>query len=57
MMQANSVPLPSASVGDAATDAVIRGWDGAAYRACRDRLDAGDPPDVCRSCAVYTRTR
>jgi radical SAM protein with 4Fe4S-binding SPASM domain len=42
--------------GNAATDGVLQVWDGAAYRAFRDRLDSDDPPDICRSCAVYNHT-
>jgi MoaA/NifB/PqqE/SkfB family radical SAM enzyme len=42
--------------GDAARDGVIPVWDGPAYQAFRARLDSDDPPDICRSCAVYNRT-
>jgi MoaA/NifB/PqqE/SkfB family radical SAM enzyme len=42
--------------GNAATDGVIPIWEGSAYQAFRDRLDSDDPPDICRSCAVYNRT-
>ncbi len=42
--------------GNAATDGVIPIWEGSDYRAFRDRLDSDDPPDICRSCAVYNRT-
>ncbi|MDB5307997.1 MAG: Radical domain protein [Gemmataceae bacterium] len=31
-------------------------WNGAAYHAFRDRLSSDDPPAVCRSCSVYSRT-
>ncbi|HEY1377114.1 MAG TPA: radical SAM protein [Gemmataceae bacterium] len=31
-------------------------WNGADYHEFRDRLDSDDPPDVCRSCAVYHGT-
>ena len=42
--------------GNASTDGVIPLWEGSDYRAFRDRLDSDDPPDICRSCAVYNRT-
>ncbi len=42
--------------GNAATDGVLPIWEGSDYRAFRDRLDSDDPPDICRSCAVYNRT-
>ncbi len=42
--------------GNVATDGVIQVWDGDAYQAFRDRLDSDDPPDICRSCAVYNHT-
>ena len=28
-------------------------WNSAEYEAFRERLDSDDPPEVCRSCAVY----
>jgi radical SAM protein with 4Fe4S-binding SPASM domain len=31
-------------------------WNGADYQAFRDRLDSAEPPEVCRSCAVYSGT-
>jgi len=42
--------------GNAATDGVVPIWESSAYQAFRDRLDSDDPPDICRSCAVYNRT-
>jgi len=42
--------------GDASTDGVIPIWENSSYRAFRDRLDSDNPPDICRSCAVYNRT-
>jgi radical SAM protein with 4Fe4S-binding SPASM domain len=42
--------------GNAATDGVVPIWEGAEYQAFRDHLDSDDPPDICRSCAVYNRT-
>lgn len=31
-------------------------WNGAAYQNFRNRLDSDDPPEVCRSCSVYSGT-
>jgi MoaA/NifB/PqqE/SkfB family radical SAM enzyme len=31
-------------------------WEGEAYRRFRERLDSDDPPDICRSCALYNGT-
>ena len=31
-------------------------WNGDAYQAFRRQLDSDEPPDVCRSCAVYSGT-
>jgi radical SAM protein with 4Fe4S-binding SPASM domain len=31
-------------------------WTSPAYQAFRDRLASDDPPEVCRSCAIYTGT-
>lgn len=41
------------SMFTAGADAV---WNGADYHAFRDRLSSDDPPDICRSCSVYSRT-
>jgi radical SAM protein with 4Fe4S-binding SPASM domain len=42
--------------GNAAQDGVVQVWEGPAYQEFRDRLDSDDPPEICRSCAVYNRT-
>jgi radical SAM protein with 4Fe4S-binding SPASM domain len=42
--------------GNAAEAGVIPIWEGAEYEAFRARLDSDDPPEICRSCAVYNRT-
>ena len=42
--------------GDMAAEGVQRIWNGAAYRAFRERLSSSAPPDVCSSCAVYAGT-
>jgi hypothetical protein len=39
-----------------AQDGLTRVWNGAEYRAFRARLASDDPPDVCRTCAVYNHT-
>jgi hypothetical protein len=31
-------------------------WNGPAYQAFRARLSSDDPPEVCRSCSVYSGT-
>ena len=31
-------------------------WDGAAYEDFRARLDSDNPPEVCRSCSLYSGT-
>ena len=42
--------------GNAAELGVIPVWEGAAYEEFRARLDSDEPPDICRSCAVYNHT-
>jgi MoaA/NifB/PqqE/SkfB family radical SAM enzyme len=37
-------------------DGVAAVWNGPEYQAFRARLSSEDPPEVCRSCAVYTGT-
>lgn len=44
------------SLGNAVQDGVLAVWDGPAYTAFRARLDSDDPPEICRSCSVYTHT-
>ncbi|MCA1670195.1 MAG: SPASM domain-containing protein, partial [Thermomicrobia bacterium] len=39
--------------GNMAQIGVDKVWSGAEYQAFRDRLDSDDPPELCRSCAVY----
>ncbi len=41
------------SMAEHGADAV---WNAPAYHAFRDRLSSDDPPEVCRSCSVYSRT-
>jgi MoaA/NifB/PqqE/SkfB family radical SAM enzyme len=45
-----------ASFGAMAAHGVEAVWNGAEARAFRERLDSDDPPDICRSCAVYNGT-
>jgi len=45
-----------ANLGNAAADGVAETWNGNAYQDFRTRLDSDDPPDICRSCAIYTGT-
>jgi MoaA/NifB/PqqE/SkfB family radical SAM enzyme len=44
------------SLGDMARDGAAAVWDGDAYRDFREALSSETPPDVCRSCAVYSGT-
>lgn len=39
--------------GSMTRDGVEAVWNNDAYRRFRERLDSGDPPDICRGCAVY----
>lgn len=41
------------SMAEFGVDAI---WNSEMYHAFRDRLSSENPPDVCRSCSVYTRT-
>lgn len=42
--------------GNMAKEGVEEIWNSDAYNAFRARLDSGDPPDICKSCAVYAGT-
>ncbi len=42
-----------ANFGNMAEIGVEEIWNGEQYQAFRDRLDSDDPPEICRSCAVY----
>jgi radical SAM protein with 4Fe4S-binding SPASM domain len=42
--------------GDMAASGVAPVWNNAAYQAFRERLSSAQPPDVCRSCALYRGT-
>jgi radical SAM protein with 4Fe4S-binding SPASM domain len=42
--------------GDMTVQGVAPVWNNDAYRRFREQLDSDTPPDVCRSCAVYTGT-
>jgi len=44
------------NMGNMLKDGVERVWNGEAYRDLRDGLENGDPPAICRSCAIYNRT-
>jgi radical SAM protein with 4Fe4S-binding SPASM domain len=44
------------SFGNMEQEGVVAVWNNEAYRHFRDRLASGEPPRVCRSCAVYTGT-
>jgi MoaA/NifB/PqqE/SkfB family radical SAM enzyme len=42
-----------ANFGNMVADGVADVWNNAAYADFRARLDSDDPPDICRSCALY----
>jgi radical SAM protein with 4Fe4S-binding SPASM domain len=44
-----------AALGDVVRDGVATVWNNAAYEDFRRRLDSDEPPEICRSCSVYTR--
>jgi radical SAM protein with 4Fe4S-binding SPASM domain len=44
------------SFGNMAIDGVEATWNNDAYNAFRNRLDSDDPPEICRSCAIYRGT-
>jgi radical SAM protein with 4Fe4S-binding SPASM domain len=44
-----------ASLGNVVGEGVAAVWNGEAYEAFRRRLDSDDPPEICRTCSVYTR--
>jgi radical SAM protein with 4Fe4S-binding SPASM domain len=39
--------------GSMTREGVERIWNGAAYRAFREKLDSDVPPEICQGCAVY----
>ena len=44
------------SLGNAFEDGLRATFDNPAYREFRARLDSDDPPEICRSCALYAGT-
>lgn len=42
--------------GDMASEDVAAVWNNDAYQTFRERLSSETPPEVCRSCAVYSGT-
>jgi radical SAM protein with 4Fe4S-binding SPASM domain len=42
--------------GNMAEEGVAEVWNNAAYASFRNRLASEQPPEVCRSCAVYNGT-
>lgn len=45
-----------ATLGDMAASGVDAVWNGPEYRAFRDALSSETPPEVCRSCSIYSGT-
>lgn len=44
------------NMGNMLKDGVREVWNGTKYRELREGLASGDPPAICKSCAVYNRT-
>jgi MoaA/NifB/PqqE/SkfB family radical SAM enzyme len=44
------------TLGDMATAGAEAVWNGEPYRSFRDALSSPTPPEVCRSCAIYSGT-
>lgn len=42
--------------GNVARDGFATIWNGAAYERFRAELDSDEPPEICRSCAIYNGT-
>jgi radical SAM protein with 4Fe4S-binding SPASM domain len=42
--------------GNIVEQGALETWNGAAYHAFRDRLASDEPPELCRSCSVYSGT-
>ncbi len=45
-----------ANFGNMATEGVAAIWNGPAYEAFRHQLSSEEPPEVCRSCSIYSGT-
>jgi MoaA/NifB/PqqE/SkfB family radical SAM enzyme len=43
-----------ASLGDVVRDGIAAVWNGEAYEIFRGQLDSDEPPEICRSCSVYS---
>lgn len=44
------------SMGNMAEQDVEAIWNGSAYSSFREQLASDEPPDICRSCSIYTGT-
>lgn len=44
------------TLGDLNTQSFAELWNGSAYQQFRAQLDSDEPPEVCRSCSVYSGT-
>ena len=42
--------------GNMLTEGVLPVWDGEPYRRFRAQLESDTPPEICRTCALYTGT-
>ena len=45
-----------ANFGNMFAEGAPRVWGNAAYRTFRAQLDSDEPPEICRSCAIYNGT-
>jgi MoaA/NifB/PqqE/SkfB family radical SAM enzyme len=45
-----------ASFGNMIEEGVNRVWNGEAYESFRGKLSSGEPPGICKSCAIYNGT-
>jgi MoaA/NifB/PqqE/SkfB family radical SAM enzyme len=45
-----------AQLGDMARDGAEAVWNGAAYRSFREALSSETPPEICRTCSIYSGT-
>ncbi len=45
-----------ANFGNMAEEGVAPIWNGPEYQAFRTQLASDDPPEICRSCSIYSAT-
>jgi hypothetical protein len=42
--------------GNVRDEPFARTWNGSSYKRFRAQLASGQPPEICKSCAIYTGT-